>query len=712
MKTENLAFPVIFRAVGAPLVDDCHKQHHPVDPLVRNSDLPQAPRDAILQQFYFFDESCVQVTPPQPGKELPAYCVVEYETEVPPAPPAGYRYIASSLDNALCSGNPYLMEIWTAYHRRGTPLPAFWFAPPKIVQEARPTWTPQGGGYYLPTSQAGALSQATNFQIIPRLNLCRHLKGGGIENTVSAQLTCMGQLLEEDYRVHPAEIDKLVATIPNHYACCFLDPAAKKDAPYLGLQFRQLALTVPKIEIFEESGWSQIGNQWVYAHDGASSQSDAVRFNTDFEIFHDPSMDAARACRSALYFLKVSTDLKATLIPVLYAHMAALWTLFNHAGHPVRETLYVYGTTGSLKTSVLSLLFNWTGKEENNIPARFHDTAASIEAKLELYRDRVLLVDDMAPMTTRKALHEQCELMEKITRIYGDGTAKSRCSGTMRLKEAPKTAGLCAFSGEDVFGSESSMLRYVLLHVTPETYDRQLLAVYQKNPALWTSHIYHFVGNVGPNFDHYTTVISESFAFFREKCAAKLHAGRVIDAAVSLMLTARILLEYAVYVGVIREQQFSTIFDIWSNCVIDVMSTSEAESKQESPVFMYIKELFLASEAGKIPLARDEKVYADNPDRYWGFIRTDFWYLQPDRIYTAVCAACGKRGEKFPLSKAKIHAALREAGLIQVQHERRGDKVTTLPLVKISSALPDGKRPRMLAINKNLALEFLENHEL
>lgn len=379
----------------------------------------------------------------------------------------------------------------------------------------------------------------------------------------------------------------------------------------------------------------------------------------------------------------------------------------------IRDSLTsFYGTTGSLKTSVLSLLFNFTTKEEDNIPARFHDTAASIEAKLDLYRDRVLLVDDLAPMTTKKALHEQCELMEKITRIYGDGTAKSRCSGTMRLKTASKTAGLCAFTGEDVFGSESSMLRYVLLYVTPETYDRQLLAVYQKNPALWTSHIYHFVEYIGPNFEQYAGAISESFAFYREKCRERLQAGRVVDAAVSLMLTAWIFLKYAVYMGAIYTQEFDTTLDTWSTCILDVMSDSEVESKQESPVLVYLKELFLASEDSKVPLARAEKEYADNPDRYWGFVRSDFWYLQPDRVYAAVCAACSKRGEKFPLSRPKIHAVLRETGLIKVQHERRGDKETVLPLVKISSKLPDGKRPRMLALNKNLALEYLENHEL
>lgn len=678
-----------------------------ISPLIENHELPVIPDNA--GPLTYFSRDGTIATPPYPGQELPFFCCVLHTSVIPPPPPPGYHYIDSSLMRPCSIDDRLHSYYFRLYHIEGTPSPDYWdSAAPSSANTSCNRWLPYDGGYGIPTPQSGGMMQLTNFQAEPVRKIIHHKTTENPKTELQFRISMNGLILNSAYLVKAAELDRITEKIKADFPECFVHPEARKIVPYLAMEIRQKIGQVPTLHIYQQPGWQRINERWVYVHDGSPHQSETLLFQSGFSILVDPGMTEVEACSSGMGILSLSQDLKASLIPFLFSHMALLWRVFDEADHPPRGILFISGTTGSLKTAVASLLFNFSGRRENDIPASFRDSAASFEQKMAKYADQVLLMDDFAPMATRGSVTEQKALLEKVTRYFGDGKGRSRSTGAFTARKTVQAAGLCAFTGEDTAGSESSMLRYILLQVNPDTYDKKLLAYYQRNLAAWTTHLSYFIEYVCANFEQLVFAVQTTFESYREKCRETLTAGRLVDSAVALMMTGKIFLDYACLTGCLSEADTASLLDIWSITILETLSASEKASRQETPALTYLRALMLANERGEILLAPSEKDYVADSSAYTGFTKDGYWYLQPETAYSLVQKFCAAQGKLFSLSMPKVHTALMEAGLIYSQNETRQGKTVHLPLRKISSKLPSGQRPRMLAINKEAMLKYLE----
>ncbi len=95
--------------------------------------------------------------------------------------------------------------------------------------------------------------------------------------------------------------------------------------------------------------------------------------------------------------LKLSTDMRKTLLLFLVSHLGVMFSQFEAAGFSPRFVTYVYGSSGNLKTSVSKVFFKMLKDDYNDISANFNDTMTALEIKMGTTKDEVLLVDDYCP---------------------------------------------------------------------------------------------------------------------------------------------------------------------------------------------------------------------------------------------------------------------------------------------------------------------------
>lgn len=461
---------------------------------------------------------------------------------------------------------------------------------------------------------------------------------------------------------------------------------------------RSQLFSIPHWDQYNCSGWRKIAGQWIYGQKNTDVSHCGAQFNTEFQIACNTAFTPQDAMRSAMRMLELS-DNKSVIIPmVLFAHLGVLFTLFEYAGFPPRMLMFLNGKTGSYKTAVAAVVFNLTGKAKNNIPATFRDSIASIEAKFASFVDLTLLLDDYAPTTTTGSRADMNKLLETIIRYYGDGKGRGRSNATVTKATTLVPRGLCCITGEDFGGSQSSLLRCILIDVDNGTFKSDVLTWFQSDTRRWTTHFQHFISYISRNFEEFAQRIRQAFPSWRERYRGVLKAGRVVDSAVCLSLSGELLCAYGSAIGYFTEKERLMMRDQWNLAIIEALMKSEEESSEMDPVRFYLSTLFEAVDAGAECIARDKETFLMDTS-VLGYASKGTWHVWPDRVYALATKRCQLQQRTFPLGVTKIHAALAEAGLI----ETAGEKKQMNYLYRESF----GERPRMLVIRKDAAQQYL-----
>lgn len=462
--------------------------------------------------------------------------------------------------------------------------------------------------------------------------------------------------------------------------------------PELQDLLRQEILLCPHLYEIRESGWfvSPSGH-YCFAEDGSPQTDSTLCFRTGFSFLRgEQQRPPHQVASDAWRILALSKQSRTIYVPFLYAHLALMWRLFTEAGHRPNFLLFIEGPTGSLKTAVASLLFNFSGQPEVNVPASFRDTAASMEISFDAYRDRVLLVDDFCPTSDRTSQRDLNNKLERLVRFFGDGKSRSRATPNMETATEKKPCGLVAITGEDSAGSQSSLLRCLFLRVDRDTFDKDLLRRFQEDPSLWTEHLAFFVESLAPRAKELIQMIREKFPSYREMGSHYLKEKRSIDTFAYLSLTAEIVVQE---LHQLLQLDYTTCIQEFHQAILDACQASEAKANAADPVQIFSQTLLELLQQGEVFMGTIPQ-FLENPNKYIGVTTESCWYLWPKGAFKSISDAYSMTGRTFPLSMQALWGALDAKGvLIPTETMRKG-----VPHKEYGTKVSFGNRPRMLKI--------------
>lgn len=458
---------------------------------------------------------------------------------------------------------------------------------------------------------------------------------------------------------------------------------------YIAEQFKFIEAKIEYIHI----GWRKISNKFVYLHGGGAIGSNLQGIKGDstkvIKILSNKSKQ--EVLRETLNMINISDKHSKTLPLLLYSHLAVMKEVFVKAGVEPHFILWIYGLTGSMKTSVARVFFNIFNRDKEYLTATFKDTKTAIEIKATEYKDSVLVVDDYHPTTSTYEKREMQSLASNILRMYGDGIAKSRSNKYLeKAKEFPPR-GMCVITGEDIIGGESSVARFIGIEVASGDYKTEVLSYHQRNPLLFSTHIYYFIEWVSNNFERIINHIKNCFQIYRNEISNLYRHKRLSDSYAILILTTDILVEYCRSVIDINQEEMMRVLVYSKEIIRDTIKVHEQSTTKEDPAILYliaIQELLISKRCRVIKNGEDY-----NNSNIIGFEDEEFYYLIPNVAYNFVREFWKGQAIEFPVSSEAVNKALDELKVIKTSIESNSIKRTV-------KATMNNKRRRFLIINK------------
>lgn len=555
-------------------------------------------------------------------------------------------------------------------------------------------------GYYLISSKNGRRTQATNF-LLQKQSIDHFVKVNQAEEelklVVRVTVFCVPQV-QEVISIPFADLGTLITLVSKTYPPAITYSKAKTSfLSQFPEFFREDMSAVPHKYLYKSSGWHTMPNgALAYVQDGTTPPTKDVEFKCGF-AFCPPNVRylPQEALDYAMRLLDMSSPPVNVLIPFLFAHLGCLWELFSMAGYPPHVLLFIQGVSGSLKTAVASVIFNFTASKDDAIPATFRDTSASMEVKMDKYKDRVLLVDDFCPGATSMSKNQLQQTLEQIVRFYGDGIGKARTNPKLEETFEKKPHGLCAITGEDTTGSYSSQLRCLFLEVEKGSFRSDILSEFQANPTRWTGHLRNFVVACESNPEAIISLIATLFPEYRQNGAQHLKERRLIDTFSWLAITARIFTDYMKQVhptlpGTERERLYQSM----ERMVLETCQKSERAAAESDPALTFTTILLNALSQREVKLGTVEE-FSANPDKFIGAEHQGYWYLWPSQAYKLVLSTYRSVNKTFPLSEKALWQQLANANILHpsLQKSKGVDRL------EYGTRVSFGGRPRLLKIS-------------
>lgn len=461
---------------------------------------------------------------------------------------------------------------------------------------------------------------------------------------------------------------------------------------YLSFIFEEINEEIEYCQV----GWRKISNKYVYLHAGGAigSNDPLIRGSKD-KLIKSLNINQLDSLKHSLTLTNISKNDEKAIMMFVYAHLAVVKELFSLAGVEPKFVLWIYGLTGSMKTSVAKIFFNLFNRDDlSKITATFKDTQASLELKSFEYKDSVLLVDDYHPVVVSSEKKEMQSKASNILRMYGDGISKGRSNKYMQKQAEYPPRGLCVITGEDFIGGESTISRYIGIEVNREEFNEKILSVHQKNPLIFSQHIKYFLLWISKNFEYLLEVIKSQFSVIRNNYYRKFRHPRFGEVYAILNIMIDIIFTYIQNTGY-SEKDLTA--DIWKNKVIKLIQEHEKCIFNEDPAIMYLTAIKELIESGAINISNIGKEKLNK--KIFGYEDKEKYYLVPNITFNEVIKFWKNQGIEFPVTEKAVNKALDEIKAIEVTKEINSGKLIVRRTIKKNI---EGKISRYLVIYKDI----------
>ncbi|WP_195336299.1 hypothetical protein [Paraclostridium bifermentans] len=430
----------------------------------------------------------------------------------------------------------------------------------------------------------------------------------------------------------------------------------------------------------DQIGWVKDNEKYSYLHTrGVIGESDKeVDVGEHLSNYFLPSeiVDIQKSCQASLKLLEVAHyEVTVPLLGLVY--LSPLLQSIKDVGKMPEFVVWLFGTTGSRKTSLARVFLSHFGDFTNRLPATFNDTYASIEIKAHAIKDSLNLVDDYAPKQTKNQKYGQDEIAEKTIRAYGDRIARGRANSSMISQKQYKPQGMLLMTGENLIRGHSTVARLVALELDKGSVDLELLKEIQDNTSLLGESMRGYIEWLLPQMNEESSsfgeIIAYNFDIYKDGLAemvVDVH-GRSIESCAWLMVGISSMLTYFKDKGVLSEDEFEQHIQLAKDTIVKLLIKNNSLTKESSPVdeFLYIlKEAIDSKSVNIITLVDGNKVIATE-DNIYGYKDDKYYYFYPDMTYSYFIDRQSKLGNYVSLTKKGLFKLLKENSIIKVDSD-------------------------------------------
>jgi len=429
-------------------------------------------------------------------------------------------------------------------------------------------------------------------------------------------------------------------------------------------------------------GWRDIDDQTVYltANGAVGMDGVAVRLPTILTSYRLTQVDGDRMAddiRASLRYMQIG-ELNITIPLWASIYLAPLASVL-----PPAFTLWLFGTTGSMKSTAAALAMCHYGRFSYNLPAPASwtsDTTYALRVKSFLCKDAPLWVDDYAKQSTRSGENQMRKKAETLLREWGNRSGRSagQADGSLRTSHDPR--GLVISTAEQLPPNPSIHPRLYAVEIHPgdishgkgsdltraQTKDAQR---YPNAMAGYITWLTSQLGDLGARLTQRRDVLTQ-------KASQQMQHLRSPMNVATLYIGFEMGILYAHAHGILSNQERDDWLAAGWDILLAVGEHQDREiNKEEDPIRMYFEALEHMLLQGSIFLKhrRDYNDPAlDKPPlgsrqtntAFVGWYDDTYWYLLDKPVYNAVTAFYRSGGNVFPDSSRGIKVKFLEQGML------------------------------------------------
>ncbi|MGG3887332.1 bifunctional DNA primase/polymerase [Brevibacillus panacihumi] len=498
----------------------------------------------------------------------------------------------------------------------------------------------------------------------------------------------------------------------------------KKDLCRDAIQ--NMARDIIQQRIFTHLGWRQLNNgQWVYLHAGGciGAKDVSVEIEKMLERYTLPPVnkELALCAKASLSLLGVAP--KEVTVPLLaLVYLSPLVEAFKQAGLEPNFLLWLFGGTGSRKTSLSLVFLSHFGRfNSKSPPASFKDTANALERRAFSTKDTLLLIDDYHPEASKYESQKMEQIAQRLLRMYGDRVARGRLTSTTAFQKEYPPRGMALVTGEDLPTGQSTVARFLGVEMLKDQVDLEKLTKAQSRGSLLAQAMTGYIQWLLPKMDKLPSQFSEEFKQLREKFQEGAVHGRLGEAAAWLLIGYRMMLSYMQDLGVVHEEKAQEMLGKCEQILTILVHKQGKTIEHEQPAKQFAKALaeILATATARVePLKISSKMESVmQTGEKIGWYDDQFYYLLPETAYNAVSRFLAKRGEVISVKERTLWKHLDEAKMIQTElgsdgRVQRCPKKTIPRRPNVNGMKQDQEyRPRLLHLHRSVLEKESESEE-
>lgn len=446
---------------------------------------------------------------------------------------------------------------------------------------------------------------------------------------------------------------------------------------YLKDCVQQISKDIDINTIYSHTGWTVQENKHIYLHSKGGIGLDNVKTDISAELssysFPKEISDKKEAINLSLETLNLAKhDITIPLLSMTY--LAPLVGLIAEGNRTPNFVLWVYGLTGSRKTSVSLAFLNHYGNFSSNIPpASFKDTANAIELKAHTLKDSLLLIDDYHPNIDGSDARKLASTAERILRMYGDRVGRSRMRADTTLNKTYKPRGMAIVTGEDLPKGASSTARYIGIEIKRDDIDLEILSKLQKEHKKLAEAMAIYIDWISKNIERVQSFIDEKFDELKVKYKKETTHGRINDAVIWLSVSFELLLTFLCEYMFICDDKFKKLRLSNEHVIKNILKNQEALYRNQEVELMFIDALEEMINLGKLCLLPvnkqndDNQIISNYSGKFIGYYDKEFLYLYDSAMYAEVETFLKGKGQSISVSVNTLLKMLRDKNYIKTE---------------------------------------------
>lgn len=499
----------------------------------------------------------------------------------------------------------------------------------------------------------------------------------------------------QKFTIKTKDIKRLAVIVGDEFSEAQINSGIPNATKSVENTFRDATKGIPVVRHFVDYGWQKIDGKLVYGHDDQQLLGNKV-FLTGMRL---PSYGCTREQVGDIFFdaynLYKEKGSMGTMIA--FSMLGVLYRVFDEAGHAPRFLLFINGRTGSMKTTLSKILYvQLADGMYRDTPRRIDaDTITSFERGIVLSgRDTVTLIDDYAPAKSNRQKIDNEEKLERLIRMIGDRSTKSRSNPDLEDCRGEGVQGVVALTGELTGTGLSSNLRCFYCGIQRECVNVDMVTRFQDDVYLYTTLIQNVAFFVAENWEQIVGYVKGNFRQERLKVGRQLSERRLIDSTVIMRFTCDIISEFLVkYCG--RDAlEVNGVIDEMKNGIMMMASISEQISLEETIAVRVAKIIDQHLQSRNFNML-ERRPDAKDLNKIDGFYDTDFYYFLPEKPYEKVRQVFCSGNIYLPLNLDEMVKALHEEKIIMATSNGVGKKVYYARI-----PIGEGKKRNFIKIRK------------